>query len=206
MEYFVTQQSIEHGPNWLESYYVTSEDQVYKDMMPIDTLEWRAAEYGFDPVSQLDLLVDVVLYERFFEYLPGQHPLFTMDTAEAARGVHVARVMVAKAQVRPAANEWRTRQQRVDRLRQTGLGKEWVDAIEDDGLAGLKRLSRLDPYFINAKRIGIDRQVREPLRQRARRQPRALSDNENRERLAALYRGDRPTPRKGAIDGFNHHH
>lgn len=185
MEFFVTRQSIQHR-GFLESYYATRDDLIYKHMMPVDTLEWRAAEYDIDPVSELDLLVDVVLYEQFVEYSPGQHPLFTLDTANAAREAHIAAVMVAKARVRPEANQWRTVGQRRVLLSRTELGPEWHAAIELDGLAGVKSLSRLDPMLIEAKREGIERKVREPLR----RQSGGLSPGmDERERLARLYRG-----------------
>jgi hypothetical protein len=66
-------------------------------VMPEDTLEWRAAEYDIDP-NDLDTLMDVVLAEQFLEVPPGETtpPLFTADTIEEARKIHLARCAQAK--------------------------------------------------------------------------------------------------------------
>lgn len=65
-------------------------------IMPEDTLEWRAAEYDIDP-NDLDTLMDIVLAEQFLDVSPHETPpLFTADTIEEARQIHLDRCSAAK--------------------------------------------------------------------------------------------------------------
>lgn len=100
---------------------------------PEDTLEWRAAEYHILP-TEVDLLLDIVLYERFIEEEPGQMPdLWTAPTTDDARDRHVAKVMAVKQSKRPAGpNSWRTQPQRIARLKESGLPQFWLDPVADD--------------------------------------------------------------------------
>lgn len=55
-------------------------------LMREDTVEWRAAEYGFDPETEWDDLINFLVYEPFFP--PGTKLLYDYDTqAEAKAGV-----------------------------------------------------------------------------------------------------------------------
>lgn len=68
-----------------------------KHVLPEDTLEWRAAEYGIDP-ADLNALLDIVLWEPFLE--EDDRPdlaLYSADTVEAARTHYLARIQRAKA-------------------------------------------------------------------------------------------------------------
>lgn len=84
---------------------VTTLDDGSKELgvyvMPLDTLEWRAAEYGIDP-SDVDTLMDVVLAEHHLT--PEEHGhvpvLFTADTVDEARRAHLAACAAAKLRCR----------------------------------------------------------------------------------------------------------
>ena len=68
-----------------------------KHAFPVDTLEWRAAEYGIDP-ADLDTLLDIVLHEPFLGE-PDQPDMLLYDapTVEEARAYHLARIDAVKA-------------------------------------------------------------------------------------------------------------
>lgn len=70
-------------------------------VLPVDALEWRAAEYGIDP-TDLDTLVDIVLAEPFLNQrdFPSGEALWDAPTVEDAKTAHVARCARAKLAVR----------------------------------------------------------------------------------------------------------
>ncbi|RSD22014.1 hypothetical protein [Amycolatopsis eburnea] len=66
-------------------------------IMPADTLEWRAAEYGIDPADTATLL-DVVLAEPYLseeDWATG-HQLHDAPDIDTARRAHIARCARAK--------------------------------------------------------------------------------------------------------------
>lgn len=76
----------------------TTENGVF--IMPEDTLEWRAAEYGIDP-GDVDTLMDVVLAEPFLASHPREIPvLFTAATVDEARVAHLQRCAQVKLEHR----------------------------------------------------------------------------------------------------------
>lgn len=115
---------------------------------PEDTLEWRSAEYQIEP-DQTDLLMDLVLYEGM---LPGPSVLFTAGTIEEAREVHVGRVLDLKSKVRPVARSWKSRPERVNRLRDAGVDQEWLDLVTtDDALEPIRAGHLMSPEVIIEK-------------------------------------------------------
>ncbi|MEV8033886.1 hypothetical protein [Streptomyces sp. NPDC086182] len=62
-------------------------------LFPLDTLEWRAAEYGIDH-TDIDQLLDIVLHEP---YITDEAVVHTAASAEAARIVHLERIAAVKA-------------------------------------------------------------------------------------------------------------
>lgn len=69
--------------------------------LPLDTMEWRAAEYGIDP-SDVETLLDIVLVEPYLT--PGEWSegfrLGDAPTIEVARQDHIARIAKAKLRLR----------------------------------------------------------------------------------------------------------
>lgn len=63
---------------------------------PVDTLEWRAAEYGIDP-ADLDTLLDIVIHEPFLGD-PDRPDLALHEapTVEEARAYHLERIKKIK--------------------------------------------------------------------------------------------------------------
>lgn len=63
---------------------------------PVDTLEWRAAEYGIDP-TDLDTLLDIVIHEPFLGD-PDRPDLALHEapTVEEARAYHLERIQKIK--------------------------------------------------------------------------------------------------------------
>lgn len=69
-------------------------------VFPLDTLEWRIAEYGLDP-ADLDTVLDMVLAEPWLnDGVDQTHPqsLFNANTIGEARTFHLSRVQAWKAQ------------------------------------------------------------------------------------------------------------
>jgi hypothetical protein len=62
-------------------------------IFPLDTLEWRAAEYDIDHTAVDDLL-DIVLHEP---YLTDDAPVYAAVTGAEARAVHRERIAAVKA-------------------------------------------------------------------------------------------------------------
>lgn len=75
-------------------------------VFPVDTLEWRAAEYELDP-SDLDTLLEIVLAEPFLDPDPDDPTLslFDADTIKQARGHHLKKVRTVTVDRDPDAWE-----------------------------------------------------------------------------------------------------
>lgn len=69
------------------------EEGVY--VVPEDAFEWRAAEYGIDPLD-INTLVDIILAEPFIEAAEDIPPLFTAESIAEARRIHLSRCSEAK--------------------------------------------------------------------------------------------------------------
>jgi hypothetical protein len=68
--------------------------QAHLHVLPVDTLAWRAAEYGIDP-ADLDTLLDVVLHEP---HMPDDgRPQSTPASRDAARADLLQRIADTKA-------------------------------------------------------------------------------------------------------------
>jgi hypothetical protein len=69
-------------------------------LFPVDTLEWRAAEYGFDPQDRA-LLLEVVLHEPFMEDNDHDNTrhLFNAGSIAEARHHHLDRVKAVKEKI-----------------------------------------------------------------------------------------------------------
>lgn len=71
----------------------------FQIVIPVDTLEWRAAEYGIDP-ADTDTLWDIVIAEFYMtpdDYNHGQDPhLYGHPDRDVSKKSHMARVAKAK--------------------------------------------------------------------------------------------------------------
>lgn len=172
-------------------------------VMPVDVLEWRAAEYGIDP-KEVDLLMDLVLYEPLVPPVEGETtpPLFTASSVEEAREIHVGRVMAVKQKLRPVPNAWKSNPQRVNRFNQAGVDQSWIDAITTDALEHIRTghlmneevvaekaalisharrniRSRPASRFTESDRVQVFRQLREGVGQVQRRRMARMESKEN---------------------------
>lgn len=61
--------------------------------MPMDSLEWRAAEYNIDP-SDINTLVDIVICERFvtMDFYKGPDSLINAPDIETARKAYLTEI------------------------------------------------------------------------------------------------------------------
>lgn len=140
----------------------------YEQNFPLDTLEWRAAEYDIDP-SDTATLLDIVLAEAFMtteDYADAPPNLYDTDDVSEARAGHIARCARVKL-----------------RHRLSRGGKQHP-------LRTLEAESPISQEVINAKK-----QVREKNRRQAKNLSEAtspLSDDHQRlaVTLAALSRSD----------------
>lgn len=103
--------------NGIKGYEIIHRDQdgnLHSHIMPNYTFEARAIEYGLDPVADFDKIFDMVLHEPFvtedddddpaeehgyITYINGKRTranLFTAETVQDAREVHLLRVDKAK--------------------------------------------------------------------------------------------------------------
>lgn len=89
---------------WRASLTITADDGSsvrHQHLFPVDTMEWRAAEYGIDPADTATLL-DIVLAEPFLtpdDWAAGEQ-LYTAPDIDTARRDHVARCSAAKLRCR----------------------------------------------------------------------------------------------------------
>lgn len=137
---------------------------------PIDTLEWRAAEYQIEP-TETDLLMDIVLYERFLEQQPGEVPdLWSAPSIDEARARHVARVMEAKERQRPnGPRAWKNKAQRLDRFAEAGMvDRQWLGSVlEGDALVPIREGHAMDLPVLFEKAKLVDQQRQQSKRSQA---------------------------------------
>ncbi len=85
------------GVVWKVSVLV--EESVFLHCFPLDTMEWRSAEYAIDP-NDRDTLLDLVLAEPWMidGIDPQEHPsgLFNAETIDEARDFQLGRVTMVK--------------------------------------------------------------------------------------------------------------
>lgn len=118
--------------------------------MPLDTLEWRAAEYEIDP-GDTDLLMDVVIYESVISQEGPIHPLYLADSISQARDNHLGKIMQVKSQLRPAPNVWKNNKQRKERLSLAGVDPIWSKAVTEDALVNIRTGHLMDPEVVLEK-------------------------------------------------------
>lgn len=146
-------------------------------VLPEDTFEWRAAEYGLDPVKDLDEIHEIVLYEWMLDH-DGSHPHSlheapTIDHARARLRERVRHLKGAQGQVRgvvgtpPPSGHI------------PGAALIMAATDTDDPLEVVKRHSRIDPALMEIKQAKV-------ARDRAERRTRRLA--------AATRAPDRPSP------------
>lgn len=134
-------------------------------LVPQDALEWRAAEYQIDP-AETDLLMDVVLYETELPRVEETPVLYTVETVDEARDIHVGRIKELKARIRPQANQWKTNAQRLARLRSAGAPmEEWEPFLTDDALQNIRDQHLMELDVVEEKRLMVE-QRRQRIRQR----------------------------------------
>lgn len=96
----VITETVEGKPVWVAEGIQTLDDGTevrYRHLFPLDTLEWRAAEYGIDPADTATLL-DIVLTEPHLseEDWEAGHRLHDAPDIATARRDHLARCARAK--------------------------------------------------------------------------------------------------------------
>lgn len=132
---------------------------LYHFVMPDDILETRAAEYHIEP-TEVDLLMDIVLYEQFLEPEGDLPPLlFRAGSVEEARQGYIATILALKNRLRPTANNWRTVAQRAQFMRDKGCDQVWIDAITEDALEPIRNNHRMSAEVLVEKSLTIRRNV-----------------------------------------------
>lgn len=86
----------ETQPSWWQIDTQLPDGTVHLHAFPLETLEWRAAEYNI-PLDDVPALVDVIVHERFLAD-PDQ-ALRTARDADEARALHMARIDMLKQEV-----------------------------------------------------------------------------------------------------------
>lgn len=150
----------EQPPVWRVSQRVSHDDGTVDTALytfPLDTIEWRCGEYGYDPVADLDEVLEAVLLEPHVEPISPDDDdhLFNAATVGKARTKHRAKFRAARKAV-----------ELVDSTPEdAGRGAAVVSSVKDQLRAG----SPIDPQFLAVKREHV-RQHRE--KNRADRQER----------------------------------
>lgn len=116
-----------------------------------ETLEWHAAQLGYDPETELDKVLDLVLYEPFFP--SGYSDLYKFDDIASAKAELEGHVSDAKIRLKPTEKPGRAT---INDLR-SRIDSEYISEAEP--LAEIKRLSVVDRKAYEVKREIIDRQV-----------------------------------------------
>lgn len=119
-------------------------------VLPVDTFEWRSAEYGIDP-TDFDTLLHTVLYEPHLPKVDDVAPLFTAPTVKHAREGHLARIAGVRGTGKVTGR--------------TGLSpfpagpeaRVLLDSGVEDPIAVLRRHSPMDAEHLAAKRAHISR-------------------------------------------------
>lgn len=142
--------------------------------MPDDTLEWRSAEYLIDP-SETDLLMDFVLYEPHMPQEEELSVLYTAATVGEAREIHTSRILAYKNKIRPAANAWKNRDQRIKRLQDAGAQDDWISRVLDgDALLPIREGHAMDLNVLYEKALLVEdirRRAAEKRTKQAQRDP-----------------------------------
>lgn len=121
-----------------------------------DILECRAAEYGVDDPDEL---VEMVLWEPYMQSIP-----LLEVTASTAAQLHRGQRATAKAALSP--KKVRTKVDKQERLRSAGVDQKYIDALEEDPLAEIKRLCPIDKDTLRLKREHVQR-IRDKVAERA---------------------------------------
>lgn len=128
----------------------------YAYVMPKDTIEWRAAEYGLDPDVDLDTIQDIILHERFTEIPPGAG-LYDAPTVADARAAILDVVAAARIRRQTA---------RAGRLPAAALAAR--DQTTADARKEWRRLSYVAPEAIKLKQDIVARGREEQAAERQR--------------------------------------
>lgn len=114
-----------------------------KHVFPLDTLEWRAAEYGIDP-ADTETLIDIVIYEPFLDDPddPGML-LYEAPSVDEARDYHLDRVRAVKDRTSTPARSARGFMEK----------KSGPDPIRER----VKALSVINPEAIEIKQAFVNR-------------------------------------------------
>lgn len=96
---------VEREGEWLHADLTRPDGERHRLTFPVDTLEWRAAEYDLSPMD-MDALLDVVLSEPFLDPDPDDPALslFEAPDIEQARAHHLKKV--AQVQVDSDPKAW----------------------------------------------------------------------------------------------------
>lgn len=176
----------DRGHYWQVVYDVTYDNGFVTEhghSIPKETLEWRAAEYGFDPETEFETILDVVLAEPYIAAeeqvgaVTGEELHDAPDIA-TARALHVSRCARAKLKCRIST-------------RKSMNGKTLRAGEMDNPLDMIRRDAVIDPVVVAIKK----EHVRHARREHARRV--AESQVDRAERIAKELRVDLDGVKRG---------
>lgn len=141
---------------WALATEVTRDGQTQRRLhiIPEDTFEWRAAEYGIDDPDEL---LEVVLYEPYLDREdPLEHPdsVVNAPSRQRARDHHLARVRAARG-----AGKLRDRNPRAGETRPAGAAaRVFVDNrdVSETPLEMLRREIVIDPERVAVMREHVE--------------------------------------------------
>lgn len=170
----------DHGHYWQVLYDLTRDDGTvtgHGHSIPKDTLEWRAAEYGLDPETEFETILDVVLAEPYIAIdeqvgsVVGEE-LYDAPDIATARARHLARCARAKLTHRISTRK--------------AIGKTTNGSIDvANPLDLIRNTAVIDPLVVKIKKEHV-RQGREEHAKRARPE----TPNDRAQRIAANLRVD----------------
>ena len=128
-----------------------------------ETIEWRAAELGYDPVADINKIVDLIVYEPCFP--PDYQNLYDFDDDEEARQSLENQVQLAKARLVPTNRPDRaTVTNLVGRIDESYLSSaEPIRAIKDLSIVGAEEYEMKRVYVSRLKEQA--REVRRKIRE-----------------------------------------
>lgn len=164
----------DRGHYWQVIYDLTLDDGTvtgHGHSLPKDTLEWRAAEYNFDPVTDFETILDIVLAEPYVvdEDRGEGEQLHDAPDIDTARVKHVNRCAKAKLKHRISTRA-------AAGVKKAGSAGHPLDLIRETCV--------MDKTVIAVKKEHV-RQARAEHAERLREKPPAQRDEHRAERLAA---------------------
>lgn len=118
-------------------------------LFPRDTIEWRAAEYDLDPLSDAELLTDIVLFEPHVT-IPEEKRLYRTSKAEAKEAL----LALVKAE-KDKSDQGKAAKRKA--LPAARLAE--VQGGEEEIRRNIRAMSHVHPQVVEAKRQYVDQQI-----------------------------------------------